>query len=247
MAKGGKEHACAAGQRSSVHILCLSALHHLALRPAAHPTAHTPQLPPKLQTITVLLPHADHGWRFDNEGTCNTIPQASSDAAEATAAANKRACAVPYPITEAQGMLFVWGEGGAAAMEESRLAAPQTCKLTERTEAAGGSMMTLIKPYTRDLPYSYQGVRRSSSSRVAQRREVWRRAARLPHDLRDSQLTASAHCLLLWAFSPPQTVQLLENIVDPAHGAPRALLGTDAAVVWRPAGFNSEGGGGLCL
>lgn len=99
---------------------------------------------PSLSTHSAPAPtpplHADHGWRFDKEGTCTTIPQASSDEAEAAAAANKRACAISYPVTEAQGMLFVYGEGGAAAMEESSQVDPQTCKLTERTEAAGACM-----------------------------------------------------------------------------------------------------------
>lgn len=63
--------------------------------------------------------------------------QAASAEAEAAAASSRRACAVAHPIMEAQGMLFVWGEGGAAAAEESRRVAPQLCALTERAQREG--------------------------------------------------------------------------------------------------------------
>ncbi len=63
--------------------------------------------------------------------------QASSADAEAVAAASRRACAVAHPITERQGMLFVWGEGGLEAEAESRRVPPPVCPLTEETRSQG--------------------------------------------------------------------------------------------------------------
>jgi len=42
-----------------------------------------------------------------------------------------------HPIQERQGMLFVWGEGGPTAQQESRRTPPPLCGLTEETLAAG--------------------------------------------------------------------------------------------------------------
>ena len=78
-----------------------------------------------------------HGWRFDGSGACKAIPQADSAEQEARAAASPRACAVAYPIQERQGLLFVWGEGGAAAVEEAKQQEPPLCMLTEDAKAQG--------------------------------------------------------------------------------------------------------------
>ncbi|KAL4448455.1 hypothetical protein ABPG75_005674 [Micractinium tetrahymenae] len=96
-----------------------------------------------------------HGWRFQQDGACTSIPQASSTDAEAVAAASRRACAVVHPITERQGILFVWGEGGLEAEAESRRVPPPVCPLTEETRKQGRDVMTLTPHYTRDLPYSF--------------------------------------------------------------------------------------------
>ncbi|GAB4823562.1 hypothetical protein N2152v2_010608 [Parachlorella kessleri] len=99
-----------------------------------------------------------HGWRFDGSGSCKAIPQADSAEQEARAAASPRACGVAYPIQERQGMLFVWGEGGQAALEEAMQQEPPLCKLTQETEAQGKEVKELMKHYTRDLPYDYAAL-----------------------------------------------------------------------------------------
>lgn len=40
---------------------------------------------------------AYHGWRFDAEGTCTTIPQAETSDAERKSAGHPRACVAKYP------------------------------------------------------------------------------------------------------------------------------------------------------
>lgn len=85
-------------------------------------------------------------------------------------------------------------------------------------------MMTLIKPYTRDLPYSFQAVSRSGGRALCAAVAALWTCASLPA----SQRPAIAHCApALLCASPPKTrkLQLLENITDPAHGACAALLG----------------------
>lgn len=99
-----------------------------------------------------------HGWRFKQDGACTSIPQASSADAEAVAAASRRACAVAHPITERQGMLFVWGEGGLEAEAESRRVPPPVCPLTEEVRKQGRDVATLTPHYTRDLPYSFDSL-----------------------------------------------------------------------------------------
>eukprot|EP00271_Cylindrocystis_brebissonii_P020544 TRINITY_DN684_c0_g1_i1.p1 TRINITY_DN684_c0_g1~~TRINITY_DN684_c0_g1_i1.p1 ORF type:complete len:600 (-),score=63.64 TRINITY_DN684_c0_g1_i1:1578-3377(-) len=49
-----------------------------------------------------------HGWAFRGDGSCAVIPQAEKTGPEASAARNPRACAVPFPTKESQGLLYVW-------------------------------------------------------------------------------------------------------------------------------------------
>lgn len=41
---------------------------------------------------------AYHGWRFNAEGTCTTIPQAENSEAERKSAGHPRACVAKYPV-----------------------------------------------------------------------------------------------------------------------------------------------------
>lgn len=49
-----------------------------------------------------------HGWSFKADGSCARIPQAASEGPEARAVGSPRACAVSFPTTVSQGLLFVW-------------------------------------------------------------------------------------------------------------------------------------------
>jgi len=41
---------------------------------------------------------AYHGWRFDAQGTCTTVPQAEDPDQNQKAAAHPRACVASYPV-----------------------------------------------------------------------------------------------------------------------------------------------------
>jgi len=97
-----------------------------------------------------------HGWRFDDQGNCVRIPQAASPEAEKRACSSSRACATKYPIAQAQGMLFVWGEGGKDADIESSQAPLPVCEHLKAAEERGEEVMWMLRPYFRDLPYDFQ-------------------------------------------------------------------------------------------
>lgn len=65
-----------------------------------------------------------HGWQFNSEGACQSVPQAAGDAARATVCASRGACATPYPTQVAQGLLWIWPEPGAKGSEASKKARP---------------------------------------------------------------------------------------------------------------------------
>jgi phenylpropionate dioxygenase-like ring-hydroxylating dioxygenase large terminal subunit len=97
-----------------------------------------------------------HGWRFDDQGNCVRIPQAASPEAEQRACSSSRACATKYPIAQAQGMLFVWGEGGKDAEKESSKAPLPVCEHLKAAEERGEEVHYLMRHYVRDLPYDFQ-------------------------------------------------------------------------------------------
>ena len=108
-----------------------------------------------------------HGWRFDGSGSCKAIPQADSAEQEARAAASPRACAVAYPIKERQGMVFVWGEGGQAALEEAVKQEPPLCQLTLETEAQG-ELPLIARSYARGgKPYKQLPCSHLPASQIA--------------------------------------------------------------------------------
>ena len=41
---------------------------------------------------------AYHGWRFNSEGACTSVPQAENSEQEHKAVANHKSCAVSYPV-----------------------------------------------------------------------------------------------------------------------------------------------------
>lgn len=92
-----------------------------------------------------------HGWRFEGSGACVAIPQASSAEAEAAACAMPRSCAVAHPIREAQGILFVFGEGGpvgAAASEQRELPVDPYLEATP----PGTPITSIMRLFAADLP-----------------------------------------------------------------------------------------------
>jgi phenylpropionate dioxygenase-like ring-hydroxylating dioxygenase large terminal subunit len=97
-----------------------------------------------------------HGWRFTGNGKCIKIPQAASLEAEQRGCNSFRSCATTYPTTEAQGIIWVWGESGSTAQEES---ASKPIPIDKRLETAleNEQHITYVMPlFQRDLPYDYQ-------------------------------------------------------------------------------------------
>jgi phenylpropionate dioxygenase-like ring-hydroxylating dioxygenase large terminal subunit len=95
-----------------------------------------------------------HGWRFNGEGQCTSIPQAADGAAEATACASSRSCVQSYPVQIQQGMLWVWGDKGPTAFID---AAAKTPAVTRELEAlpADAKVFRIGKPYVRDVHYDF--------------------------------------------------------------------------------------------
>ena len=59
-----------------------------------------------------------HGWTFDGCGACTKIPQ-MLNGGEASALA--KCGGTSYAVAEVQGLLWIWGEAGATAVDESTI------------------------------------------------------------------------------------------------------------------------------
>ena len=69
---------------------------------------------------------AYHAWRFDGSGKCDRMPQAKDADTETKHCNNPQAYATAYPTQERQGLIWVWGESGAAAQHASQQRSPRT-------------------------------------------------------------------------------------------------------------------------
>ncbi|MEM8807921.1 MAG: Rieske 2Fe-2S domain-containing protein [Cyanobacteria bacterium P01_G01_bin.38] len=104
----------------------------------------------RVETDGTLL-CAYHAWRFDGSGRCDRIPQAKDPETEARHRNNPKACAVPYPTQAKQGLLWVWGESGEGALQESQQRPPRL--IPELEDDAGRVVETFWN--IRDLPYGW--------------------------------------------------------------------------------------------
>jgi phenylpropionate dioxygenase-like ring-hydroxylating dioxygenase large terminal subunit len=92
-----------------------------------------------------------HAWRFNGDGDCVSIPQSLNSEIEARNCNNSKACAIVYPVKEAQGLLWVWGDNGKEAQIESQQKQPAIIpELEEKDEK-------IVKLFwnIRDLPYGW--------------------------------------------------------------------------------------------
>ena len=94
---------------------------------------------------------AYHGWRFNSEGKCVSIPQSKDKETEAKHCANSKSCAKVYPTQVRQGLLWVWAESGATALVESRLREPRIVPELEQSQQE----VYQIHWTFRDLPYGW--------------------------------------------------------------------------------------------
>ena len=100
---------------------------------------------------------AYHAWRFDADGKCTDMPQASTREEEERVKANPRSCAFTRPTMEAQGLVWAWGEGGKDAELEARmtppLLVPEIEGVGKNGEAPGGAYRNHWQ--VRDMPYGW--------------------------------------------------------------------------------------------
>ncbi|MEL6604925.1 MAG: Rieske 2Fe-2S domain-containing protein [Cyanobacteria bacterium J06614_10] len=94
---------------------------------------------------------AYHAWRFDGEGRCDRIPQARDAATEAKHRHNPKSCAIAHPTQVRQGLIWVWGDVGAGAIEDSRQRAPRI--ISELDDTSGRVVKSSWN--FRDLPYGW--------------------------------------------------------------------------------------------
>ncbi|MBV8884491.1 MAG: Rieske 2Fe-2S domain-containing protein [Chroococcidiopsidaceae cyanobacterium CP_BM_RX_35] len=88
---------------------------------------------------------AYHGWRFDFEGNCVSIPQSQDEQTETRHCSNRKSCAVAYPTQERQGLLWVWSEPGSQAELESQLTTP---RIMPELESNSDRVVETILEYT---------------------------------------------------------------------------------------------------
>jgi len=91
-----------------------------------------------------------HGWKFQGDGNCVSIPQASSREKEQALCSNSNSCAASYPCQEAQGLLWVFmGE-----KEDSKNVSIPICSYIENTKDKN-DLTYIMRPFFRDLPYDF--------------------------------------------------------------------------------------------
>ena len=84
-----------------------------------------------------------HGWEFNNEGSCNRIPQASENAKS-----NKLCSLQSYPIQIAANMIFVWADPNTKPTSDEQ----PISNLLKRFDETGGT----ARGFQRDLPYGFE-------------------------------------------------------------------------------------------
>ena len=92
-----------------------------------------------------------HAWRFNGDGECVSIPQSINEERENRNCSNTKACAVVYPLQERQGLIWVWGESGKKAWQESQKLSPA---IIPEVEEKSERIMPLYWNI-RDLPYGW--------------------------------------------------------------------------------------------
>ncbi|CAM9418597.1 unnamed protein product [Ectocarpus fasciculatus] len=66
-----------------------------------------------------------HGWEFEGDGKCGSIPQATPGSRE-TAQNSKRACATAIPTKVVEGKLWLWPDPSPKGVKESETVPPAT-------------------------------------------------------------------------------------------------------------------------
>ena len=100
---------------------------------------------------------AYHAWRFDGDGKCTAMPQASSAEEEERVKANVKSCAFKRPSMVAQGLIWAWGESGPQAELEAAMTPPLLVPEIEGIGKSGRAKCGGFRNHwqVRDLPYGW--------------------------------------------------------------------------------------------
>lgn len=88
-----------------------------------------------------------HGWEFEGDGKCGSIPQADPAIRE-NAQNSKRACATVIPARVVQGKLWLWPDSSPEGVAASERVSPAVVDDLDTGEFGGNW-------YARDLPYGF--------------------------------------------------------------------------------------------
>ena len=93
-----------------------------------------------------------HGWKFDGQGACSSIPQASSKDKEEAICGNVRSCARSYPTRTVQGCVWVYPSRDGLVDGEPGIEPPICPMIDSRDEK---ELTYIMRPFFRDLPYDF--------------------------------------------------------------------------------------------
>lgn len=105
----------------------------------------------RIESTTGNLMCSYHGWQFDNNGSCTSIPQTETTEQGALAMKSPRSCVASYPVKVEQGLLWAWLQSGPDAIHESN-----SCGVALPTELRSQSGLLAGDWYMRELPVSYK-------------------------------------------------------------------------------------------
>ncbi|CAB1112705.1 unnamed protein product [Ectocarpus sp. CCAP 1310/34] len=93
-----------------------------------------------------------HGWEFEGDGKCGSIPQANPDARDIAQNSNRQlmACATVLPTQVVQGKLWVWPDSSPEGVKASESVAPVVVPNLDLDNGDWGSNW-----YARDLAYGF--------------------------------------------------------------------------------------------
>ncbi|KAL3160408.1 hypothetical protein ABBQ32_010732 [Trebouxia sp. C0010 RCD-2024] len=94
---------------------------------------------------------AYHGWRFNAEGACTTIPQAESAEAERKSAGHPRACVPKYPVQVQHHLVWVWGDASPNAQLECLSKQPAVIEQLQHED----QVLYLHPWFMREMPYGH--------------------------------------------------------------------------------------------
>lgn len=92
---------------------------------------------------------AYHGWRFNTEGTCTTVPQAENSDREQKAAGHPRACVPSYPVQVQHHLLWVWADASPNAQLECLSKQPAVIEELQEED----KVIYMHPWFVRDMPF----------------------------------------------------------------------------------------------